>query len=116
MLYEVITHVVYQDILDGKVDRNDIPFECFIIHLADRIDVLLETHSGDRDFVITEINKRFGTIFLPELKDTFNKLASTPEFWEKITDASFYDLLLMSLNDSTCEIDDASLEASYNFV
>lgn len=104
-------HVVYQDILDGKVDRNDIPFECFIIHLADRIDVLLETHSGDRDFVITEINKRFGTIFLPELKDTFNKLASTPEFWEKITDASFYDLLLMSLNDSTCEIDDASLEA-----
>jgi len=80
-------------------------------HLADRIDVLLETHSGDRDFVITEINKRFGTIFLPELKDTFNKLASTPEFWEKITDASFYDLLLMSLNDSTCEIDDASLEA-----
>lgn len=104
-------HLVYQDILDGKVDRNDIPFECFIIHLADRIDVLLETHSGDREFVITEINKRFGTIFLPELKDTFNKLASTPEFWEKITDGSFYDLLLMSLNDSTCEIDDASLEA-----
>lgn len=104
-------HIVYQDILDGKVDRNDIPFECFVIHLADRIDVLLETHAGDRDFVITEINKRFGTIFLPELKDTFNKLASTPEFWEKISDGSFYDLLLMSLNDSTYVIDDASLEA-----
>lgn len=104
-------HIVYQDILDGIVDRNDIPIECFIIHLADRIDVLLETHPGNRDFVVTEINKRFGTIFLPELKDTFQKLASTPEFWEKISDDSFYDLLLMSLNDSTCVIDDASLEA-----
>ena len=104
-------HIVYQDILDGKVDRNDIPIECFFIHLADRIDVLLETHPDDRDFVVTEINKRFGTIFLPELKDTFQKLASTPEFWEKISDDSFYDLLLMSLNDSTCVIDDASLEA-----
>lgn len=104
-------HIVYQDILDGKIDKADIPFECFVIHLADRIDVLLETHPGDTDFIVSEINKRFGTIFLPELKDTFNRLAATSEFWEKITDASFYDLLLMSINDSSCVMDDASLEA-----
>ena len=104
-------HVVYQDILDGKLNREDIPIECFVIHLADRIDVLLATHPGDTAYVISEINNRFGTIFLPELKDTFNKLAATPEFWEKIQDASFYDLLLMSLNDSSCIIDDSSLEA-----
>ena len=73
-------HIVYQDILDGKVNRDDIPIECFIIHLADRIDVLYETHPGETDFIISEINKRFGTVFLPELQDTFNKLASTPEF------------------------------------
>ena len=104
-------HIVYQDILDGTINKDDIPFECYIIHLADRIDVLLETHPGDTDFVISEINKRFGTIFLPELKDTFQKLANTSEFWEKITDASFYDLLLMSLDDASFEIDDDSLEA-----
>ena len=104
-------HVVYQDILDGKVNRDDIPIECYIIHLADRIDVLYETHPGETDFIISEINKRFGTVFLPELQDTFNKLASTPEFWEKITDDSFYDLLLMSINDASCVIDDDSLES-----
>jgi putative nucleotidyltransferase with HDIG domain len=104
-------HIVYQDILDGKVNRDDIPIECFIIHLADRIDVLYETHPGETDFIISEINKRFGTVFLPELQDTFNKLASTPEFWEKITDDSFYDLLLMSINDASCVIDDDSLES-----
>ncbi len=104
-------HIVYQDILDGKVKKDDIPFECYVIHLADRIDVLLETHPGDTEFVISEIDKRFGTVFLPELKDTFHKLASTPEFWERITDTSFYDLLLMSLADSSCQIDDNSLEA-----
>ena len=76
-------HIVYQDILDGTINKDDIPFECYIIHLADRIDVLLETHPGDTDFVLSEINKRFGTIFLPELKDTFHKLANTTEFWEK---------------------------------
>ena len=104
-------HIVYQDILDGKVNRDDIPIECFIIHLADRIDVLYETHPGETDFIISEINKRFGTVFLPELQDTFNKLASTLEFWEKITDDSFYDLLLMSINDASCVIDDDSLES-----
>lgn len=104
-------HVVYQDVLDGKVDKNDIPIECFIIHLADRIDILLETHSGDKAFVISEINQRFGTVFLPELKETFQKLANTAEFWEKIKDDSFYDLLLMSLNDESCTIDDSSLES-----
>lgn len=104
-------HIVYQDILDGKVNMDDIPIECFIIHLADRIDVLYETHPGETDFIISEINKRFGTVFLPELQDTFNKLASTPEFWEKITDDSFYDLLLMSINDASCVIDDDSLES-----
>lgn len=104
-------HIVYQDILDGKVNRDDIPIECFIIHLADRIDVLYETHPGETNFIISEINKRFGTVFLPELQDTFNKLASTPEFWEKITDDSFYDLLLMSINDASCVIDDDSLES-----
>ena len=104
-------HIVYQDILDGKVNRDDIPIECFIIHLADRIDVLYETHPGETNFIISEINKRFGTVFLPELQDTFNKLASTPEFWEKITDDSFYDLLLMAINDASCVIDDDSLES-----
>ncbi len=104
-------HIVYQDILDGKVNRDDIPIECFVIHLVDRIDVLYETHPGETDFIISEINKRFGTVFLPELQDTFNKLASTPEFWEKITDDSFYDLLLMSINDASCVIDDDSLES-----
>lgn len=104
-------HIVYQDVLNGTVERGEIPFECFIIHLAERIDVLLQTHPGDIDFITAEINKRFGTIFLPELKDTFNKLAGTADFWERISDDSFYDLLLMSLNDSSCIIDDDSLEA-----
>jgi len=104
-------HIVYQDILDGRINKDDIPIECFILHLADRIDVLLATHPGDTAFVISEINQRFGKVFLPELKDTFTKLANTAEFWEKIKDDSFYDLLLMSINDSTCTIDDNSLEA-----
>ena len=81
------------------------------MHLADRIDVLLATHPGDRNYIISEINQRFGSVFLPELKESFNKLAEQAEFWEKISDESFYDLLLMSVNDSSCTIDNSSLEA-----
>jgi len=106
-------HIVYDDCQSGKYKLDDIPFECFFLHLADRIDVLMATQSqsnNPKQSVIDEINKRFGNVFMPELKETFNILTSTDEFWENIDNDSFHELLFMSLESDMIDIDSDDLE------
>lgn len=106
-------HIKYDDIVNGIINSSEVKDQCFILHLADRIDVLLDGKEADEDhqkFVIDEINKRFGTIFDPELKDVFNKIAKTEEFWDNISMQSYYDLLCKSLDTEYFPLDEVDIE------
>lgn len=107
-------HINYQDCVSGRYRLADIPMESFFIHLADRIDILLLMHEkevGKRKIVVEEINKRFGTIFLPELETIFNSLTLTDDFWSNIENNSYNELLMMSLESDIIDVDEEELEA-----
>ncbi len=106
-------HIKYSDVVQGHTPQEDVPFECYFLHLADRIDVLLTTAENEahaQEDVTSEINKRFGTFFFPELQDTFNKLAATEDFWENIYDSSFHELLFMMVEEVECDLEQADID------
>ena len=96
-------HIQYEDIQSGRRDEKVIPLESYFICLADRIDIMLmktELGSNQIETVIEEINKRFGDVFAPFLRETFRQISLSPEFWNNIEFSSFQDLLFLSLEDS----------------
>jgi putative nucleotidyltransferase with HDIG domain len=60
---------------------SEIPEEAFIIHLADRIDILLQ---GDcpPDSILSIVKKGSGQIFKPEHVEAFESAMSDESFWE----------------------------------
>ena len=107
-------HIRYDDVVSGKVPEDEVPSECYFLHLADRIDVLLLRNEGQpnhRQIVIDSINERFGSIFLPALREAFDRITSSNAFWENIEESSFNDLLFMSLDNASCEMDQGDIES-----
>lgn len=95
-------HICFQDIENGTYSMDEIPIECFFLHLADRIDVLMLKNEGSptmREIVIDNINKRFGTVFAPFLMKVFNQISESEDFWYNINVVSFHDLLFMAIDN-----------------
>ena len=95
-------HIVYNDVASGKIASDEVPRECYFLHLADRIDVLYTLSGDDRTKVpeITEkILERFGSVFAPFLEETFKEVASSSNFWLSINQSSFHELLINNLSD-----------------
>jgi len=63
---------------------KDIPFECHLLHLADRIETLIDKKSYilyQRESITEEIVKKSGDWFIPELVDRFIQLSNNESFW-----------------------------------
>jgi HD-GYP domain-containing protein (c-di-GMP phosphodiesterase class II) len=87
-------HIKYSDYTE------EIPYECLILHLADRIDVILDhdkTYLEQRSLIKDEINKRKGDIFDPKLVEVFNNLIISDIFWHDIQYKPFEELLAENL-------------------
>ncbi len=78
-------HHLYWNEADALSDREgDIPLGCFILHLADRIDVLLDRNSDvlmQRSEIIKIIRGGRGTMFMPDAVDAFMRLSDKEYFW-----------------------------------
>lgn len=103
-------HIKYEDIMEKRISTEDVPIECYFVHLADRIDVLSETIAEeDAECKIEKIkemiNERFGTTFPPFLQETFNNCVDNDNFWEKRSQEEFYDLLMLSLDESIFSVE-----------
>lgn len=80
--------------------NKDIPYECLILHLADRIDILLNKNKSfldQRDYINKEILKRSGEIFDPDLVKAFIELSISDIFWHDIKHKSLKKLLNKSI-------------------
>lgn len=89
-------HVKYSEYTE------EIPYEALILHLSDRIEILLDhekPYLEQRSFVKDEVNKRKGDIFDPALVEVFNQLIISDIFWHDIQYKPFEELLAEILTE-----------------
>ncbi len=100
-------HINYKDVLTHKVAEEEVPYECYILHLADRIEILSEGKSEDlnSELIIDKIIERFGSVFHPNLKDVFLEVIREKSFWENLKSQSYHELLYASMQGGFYEMD-----------
>ncbi len=93
-------HIKYEEVEKGKVPDEEVPFECYILHLADRIEILShgEGEKPDIEAITRQIMDRFGSVFHPDLEEVFLNLISEVSFWDNVESQSFQQLLYTSMN------------------
>ncbi|MTI81912.1 MAG: HD domain-containing protein [Firmicutes bacterium] len=103
-LLEYLSEIVYchHDRWDGKnrtgLAGSEIPLASRIIHLADRVDVLIDNNQyilHQRDDIIKKIKSLSGTVLDPTLVDILGHLSSQESFWLDLT-AGAYDTILLN--------------------
>lgn len=95
-------HIKYIDSLD--LDAGQILFQSHIIHLADRIDILISPNEfvlNQKTKVTEKILEKEGTTFHPEVCNAFKKVSRTDIFWIEIGNLPI-DQLFRKIN---CSID-----------
>ena len=84
-------HVWWNKPKAGSNAPGDIPEESYILHLADRVDVLTKRNVDileQADGIRAKIAKESARMFKPELTDIFLKLSEKDAFWTGIGQAS----------------------------
>lgn len=77
-------------------ELGPVPIESYIIHLADRIDILIDSEESimmQTEHIIQEIEKRNQSLFHPDVCKSFKAVASTHRFWMDIENKSMQELL-----------------------
>ncbi|MDF1618804.1 HD-GYP domain-containing protein [Petrocella sp. FN5] len=77
-------------------DELAVPYESFILHLADRIEILLKTDElalNQKVYVITTLSELKGSLFDERIFRVFLDLAEKEQFWFDIDYMSMHDLL-----------------------
>lgn len=91
-------HIKYEDSL--KSTNNEILFVSHIIHLADRIDILINHEEfilNQKNKVIEKIKEKVGTTFHPDVFNAFIKVAKADIFWIEINNMTL-DQLFRKIN------------------
>lgn len=80
----------------SQFENHPVPLESFILHLADRIEILYNTEEyyfNQNELILEEILKRRESIFHPDVVDAFLSLSIKESFWLSITDMELVDVL-----------------------
>ncbi len=91
-------HIKYQDAL--KVEEEEILFQSHIIHLADRVDILISPDEfilNQKSKVTDKIYEKVGRIFHPDVFDAFLKASKADIFWIEINNLDM-DQLFRKIN------------------
>jgi HD-GYP domain-containing protein (c-di-GMP phosphodiesterase class II) len=77
-------------------DELAVPYESFILHLADRIEILLKTDElalNQKAYIINKLSELKGTLFDETVFSVFLELADKEQFWFDIDYMGMHDLL-----------------------
>lgn len=88
-------------------DIGQVPFESFIIHVADRIDILINQNMpilAQRSEIIQRIDGLSGSLFHPDVVDAFKKIAGDMDFWYDIDRLSMDALLENTISGMSFEL------------
>ncbi|MBF0383675.1 MAG: HD domain-containing protein [Magnetococcales bacterium] len=81
-------HVKWRGGKGATFYEQDVPFESHIVHLADRVDVLVSGVSNlltEKDQIIEQISHNSDKLFHPEVASWFEELSRKEEFWLDLT-------------------------------
>lgn len=88
-------HIKFSDV-NTVFANEDIPKECFILHLADRIEILIQNEVpilSQIDSIIKKINEYTPHLFAPWCVDLFNITATSERFWLDIDHLTLSQIL-----------------------
>lgn len=88
-------HIKYSEV-NTVYQTEDIPKECFILHLADRIEILIQNDSpilSQASHIKEKINKQTPRLFAPWCVELFNILSSSERFWLDIDHLTLNQIL-----------------------
>jgi len=89
---------------EGKGQTNkdrEVPFRSHILHLADRIAILSNTDKNIlvyKDKIEKKIEDNSGSLFVPDLVDTFKELACREDFWLNLNSRRIDDIIRRELD------------------
>ncbi|MBF0473346.1 MAG: HD domain-containing protein, partial [Nitrospirae bacterium] len=103
-------HVNFNNSNDSEFEGEAIPLGSYILHIADRVEVLIDKKKdilSQVDGIMSRIRDHSGSVFMPELVDTLERIVKQESFWFDInyTDMKYIvsrksGLLLWELNVS----------------
>lgn len=111
-------HIKYEDFL--KSEDNDVLFASHILHLADRVDILISPDEfilNQKTNIIEILRKKVGTEFHPDVFAAFEKASKADIFWIEINNMNIEQLFrkidfTLDFNLSTDNIVDFALTIS----
>ncbi|MCK8824924.1 HD-GYP domain-containing protein [Fuchsiella alkaliacetigena] len=107
-------HVDWEKGAGSEFRGEQIPWESHILHLADRIDVLIKSEAGilgQVDRICAKIVEEAGNKFVPEIVEAFTGLAQKESFWFDITSPARIQLITNEFSrDKIC----LGLDGLYN--
>lgn len=86
-------HIKYTDSL--QEEEGEILFASHIVHLADRVDILISTDEfilNQKSTVIDKIRKKVGKLFHPDVFEAFQKASKGDIFWIEINNMNMDQL------------------------
>lgn len=99
---------------NGGAQGDAIPLASHILHLADRINVLISSESGAHTHQIASINdaisRESGGRFAPDAVSAFLKVSAEEQFWQDLNSSQIVDVLRASARDMLTTIDWTSFQ------
>ena len=98
-------HVHYNQNREAFHSSTGVPLESYILHLADRIDILMkhdELALNQVEAITSRIQDLSGTLFAPEIVQHFLSLSTKESFWFDIEDMQIGELMALVNMNAIC--------------
>lgn len=104
-------HTRWDEIYKFKEKNIDVPLSSQIIHLVDRVDVLMDWNRNtynQTDYIIKQIKAERGKKFSPEVVDAFIETSGSKTIWQDIDSKSILTIFYNLLGDELLDINGLS--------
>ncbi|QNU66707.1 HD domain-containing protein [Ruminiclostridium herbifermentans] len=105
-------HVYWKESSNAHLKSYEIPITSHILHLADRVDILINRKNDiltQRRYIENTINENSGTMFMPEVVEAFNNLVPKQFFWFDIISPYLDDIIKKVIMPFNVYVDDRGL-------
>lgn len=112
-------NVMWDDGAGAEFEGKSVPKSSHIIHLADKIAVLLKPGAevlGQRRGIVELIAANSGNMFVPEMVEAFQTIAEREYFWLDLTSGSLDNLLRRHLSSTQPHFENGDVQAVANFL
>ncbi|MHB8064503.1 MAG: HD-GYP domain-containing protein [Ruminiclostridium sp.] len=110
-------HVFWEERSDTYMQKYNIPMSSYILHLADRVDILINRNEEilkQRRYIENMIKSGSSTMFMPVVVEAFNNLVSKPYFWFDIVSPYLEELIKKVMSPYKVYINSSSLHEYAN--